>query len=79
MIHDPLKNIIINDTFRKMRKEFDTNTAQVCYVVTNTESRFVGVYSSLEKAQSIVDMLGGRHDGHNLVISYEYIDDPLAR
>lgn len=70
---------MINETFKEMKDNFSEDTSQGFYVVTTVDSNFVGLYSSLQRAKSIIKMMDGKHNDKDLMVSYEYIDDPLVR
>lgn len=70
---------MINETFKKMQNEFKEENNQGFYVVTTVDSCFLGVYSSLQRAKSIIKMMGGKYNNKDLMVAYEYLDDPLSR
>lgn len=70
---------MINETFKKMKDEFNEETSQGFYVVTTVDSHFVGAYSSLQRAKSIIKMMDGKYNNKDLMVVYEYLDDPLVR
>ena len=45
------------------------------FVVMDIKSTFIGVYSCRQKAQQVVDKMGGEFDGNELIIKERPLDD----